>query len=297
MTTLRKIEKVGFIGLGIMGGQMAAHVLGGGYELHIYNRTRAKAEALEAKGAIWHDRPGDIAAACDAVITIVGMPQDVETLYLDTGGLVERARPSTALIDMTTSSPSLARRIADIAAQRGVAAIDAPVSGGDVGARNAKLSIMIGGDAAAVEHVRPLLARMGENIVHQGSPGAGQHTKMANQIAVASTTMAACESLAYAERAGLDPRRVLTSISTGAAGSFLLSNLGPRMLDRDFRAGFFVRHFIKDMGIAIAEAERMRLDLPGLAQAKRLFDRLSAEGHADDGTQGLFRLYIEAARG
>ncbi len=296
MTTLRTIEKVGFIGLGIMGEHMAGHVLAAGYELHVHNRSRAKAESLEARGATWHDRLGELAATCDAVITIVGLPQDVESIYLGTGGLVEHARRGTVLVDMTTSSPSLARRIAAKAAANGVAAVDAPVSGGDIGARNAKLSIMIGGETAAVEHVRPLLARMGENIVHQGAAGAGQHTKMANQIAIASTMMAVCESLIYAERAGLDPRRVLASISTGAAGSFALSNLGPRMLDRDFAAGFFIRHFIKDMGIAVAEAERMHLDLPGLALAKRLYDKLSASGHADDGTQGLFLHYLEAAR-
>lgn len=291
MTTLREIKKVGFIGLGIMGRSMAGHILAKGYELHVFNRTRAKADELLARGAVWHDAPGDIAAECDAVFTIVGFPQDVEDIYLGSGGLVARARPGTVLIDMTTSSPSLARRIAEIAAAKSVAALDAPVSGGDIGARNAKLSIMIGGDAAVVEHIRPLFALMGNNIVRQGEAGAGQHTKMANQIAIASNMMAACESLAYAKRAGLDPKLVLTSIGAGAASSFALVQLGPRMLDGDFAPGFYVRHFIKDMSIALAEAERMELVLPGLAQAKALYERLAASGHADDGTQALFRLY------
>jgi 3-hydroxyisobutyrate dehydrogenase len=291
MTTLRTIEKVGFIGLGIMGSHMAGHLLAGGHELHVFNRTRAKADKLVARGAIWHDKPGDIAAGCDVVFTILGMPQDVEEIYLGAGGLVERARPGTVLVDMTTSSPSLAARIAARGASKDIAVLDAPVSGGEGGARNAKLSIMIGGDVAAVAHVTPLLSLMGENIIRQGNAGAGQNTKMANQIAIACNMMAVCESLAYAKRAGLDPRMVLKSIGSGAAASFALSALGPRMLDGDFAPGFYVRHFIKDMSIALAEAERMSLDLPGLAQAKALYDRLSAAGHADDGTQVLFRLY------
>jgi 3-hydroxyisobutyrate dehydrogenase len=286
-----EIKTVGFIGLGIMGQSMAGHILAGGYQLHVNNRSRAKAEALIARGAVWHDTPGEIAALCDVVITIVGFPSDVEAIYLDADGLVEQAKPGTGLIDMTTSSPSLAQRIAEIGAAKGVAVLDAPVSGGDAGARNAKLSIMIGGDAAAVEHVRPVLGLMGENVVRQGGAGAGQHTKMANQITIASNMMAVCESLAYAKKAGLDPRIVLKSISTGAAASFALSNSGPRMLDGDFAPGFYVRHFIKDMGIALAEADRMGLALPGLKQAKALYDQLAAAGHEDEGTQALFRLY------
>jgi 3-hydroxyisobutyrate dehydrogenase len=291
MANFPEIKTVGFIGLGIMGQSMAGHILAGGYKLHVYNRSRAKAEALIARGTIWHDTPGEIAAVCDVVITIVGFPSDVEAIYLDADGLVAQAKPGTVLIDMTTSSPSLAQRIAEVGAAKGVAVLDAPVSGGDAGARNAKLSIMIGGDAAAVEHVRPVLGLMGENVVRQGGAGAGQHTKMANQITIASNMMAVCESLAYAKQAGLDPRVVLKSISTGAAASFALSNSGPRMLDGDFAAGFYVRHFIKDMGIALAEADRMGLALPGLKQAKALYDQLAAAGHEDEGTQALFRLY------
>jgi 3-hydroxyisobutyrate dehydrogenase len=285
------IKTVGFIGLGIMGQSMAGHLLAGGYQLHVYNRSPAKAEQLIARGAVWHDRPGEIAAVCDVVITMVGFPQDVEDIYLAPDGLVAQARPGTVLIDMTTSSPSLAQRIAAVGAAKGVAVLDAPVSGGDVGARNAKLSIMVGGAEQAVEHVRPLLALMGENVVRQGEAGAGQHTKMANQITIASNMMAVCESLAYAKKAGLDPKIVLKSIGAGAAASFALNNLGPRMLDGDFAPGFYVRHFIKDMGIALAEAERLGLALPGLTQAKALYDQLAAAGHDDEGTQALFRLY------
>jgi 3-hydroxyisobutyrate dehydrogenase len=288
------IKTVGFIGLGIMGQSMAGHILAGGYQLHVYNRSRAKAEQLIARGATWHDQPGEIAAVCDVVITMVGFPQDVEDIYLAPGGLVAQARPGTVLIDMTTSSPSLAQRIAAAAAAKGVAVLDAPVSGGDVGARNAKLSIMIGGAEPAVEHVRKLLALVGENVVRQGAAGAGQHTKMANQITIASNMMAVCESLAYAKKAGLDPKVVLKSIGAGAAASFALNNLGPRMLDGDFAPGFYVRHFIKDMGIALAEAEVLGLALPGLTQAKALYDRLAAAGHDDEGTQALFRLYAGA---
>ena len=284
-------KTVGFIGLGIMGQSMAGHILAAGYKLHVYNRSRAKAEALIERGAVWHDTPGEIAAVCDVVITIVGFPADVEAIYLAPDGLIVQAKPGTVLIDMTTSSPSLAQRIAEVGAAKGVAVLDAPVSGGDVGARNAKLSIMVGGDEAAVAHVRPVLTLMGENVVRQGEAGAGQHTKMANQITIASNMMAVCESLAYAKKAGLDPRVVLKSIGAGAAASFALNNLGPRMLDGDFAPGFYVRHFIKDMGIALAEAERMGLALPGLKQAKALYEQLAASGHADDGTQALFRLY------
>lgn len=294
MTALREIKTVGFIGFGIMGRHMAGHIQAKGYELHVYNRTRAKTDDLVAKGAIWHDTPGEIAAVCDVAFTIVGFPQDVEDIYLRPDGLVAQARPGTVLVDMTTSSPSLAQRISQAGAAKGVAVLDAPVSGGDIGARNARLSIMIGGDVAAVEHVTPLFRLMGENIVRQGDAGAGQHTKMANQIAIACNMQAVCESLSYAKRAGLDPKQVLKSIGAGAAASFALVNLGPLMLDGNFAPGFYVRHFIKDMSIALAEAERMKLDLPGLAQAKSLYERLAAAGYADDGTQALFRLYDRA---
>lgn len=289
-----KALQVGFIGLGIMGRSMAGHLQRAGHQLHVYNRSRGGAGPLLAAGATWHDTPGELAARCDIVITIVGYPSDVEALYLGAGGLVENARPGTLLIDMTTSSPDLARRIAAAAAARGVQALDAPVSGGEIGARDAKLSIMVGGAPEAFERARPVLQRMGPSVVLQGGPGCGQHTKMCNQIVIASTMLGVCEGLAYAQRSGLDPQTVLASISGGAAGSFLLTHMAPRMLAGDFAPGFFTEHFVKDMGIALAEAQRMKLDLPGLALAKRLYDLLAARGHGRDGTQVLFKHYAAA---
>ncbi|MFZ2098968.1 MAG: NAD(P)-dependent oxidoreductase [Oricola sp.] len=291
MNSSSEKTSVGFIGLGIMGRSMAGHILDGGHELHVFNRTKSKADELVGRGAIWHDTAGEVAAACDVVITIVGYPKDVEETYLGAGGLVERAKSGAILIDMTTSSPTLAGEIAREAAGKGVAALDAPVSGGDVGARSGKLSIMVGGDETAFKAVLPLLELMGENIVHQGAAGAGQHTKMCNQIAIAATMLAVSESLSYARASGLDAKRVLSSIGTGAASSFLLNGLGPKMLDGDYAPGFYVHHFIKDMSIAIAEAERMKLDLPALALAKRLYEKLAADGYGEEGTQAIFRAY------
>lgn len=288
-----KRVQVGFIGLGIMGRSMAGHIQRAGHRLHVYNRSRGGAEPLLAAGATWHDTPGELAGQCDVVFTIVGYPADVEALYLGRDGLVECARPGSLLVDMTTSSPGLAVRIAEAAAARGVDALDAPVSGGEIGARDAKLSIMVGGTPAAFERAQPLLQLMGPNVVRQGGPGSGQHTKMCNQIVIASTMLGVCEGLAYARRAGLDPQTVLASIGSGAAGSFLLTHMAPRMLQGDFAPGFFTEHFIKDMGIALTEAQRMKLDLPGLAQAKRLYDLLASRGHGRDGTQVLFKYYCQ----
>lgn len=285
------VNSIGFIGLGIMGRHMAGHILGAGHKLNIYNRSRGNAEGLLAKGAVWHDAPGAVAAASDVVITMVGYPADVEQIYLAAGGLIESAPRAGVLIDATTSSPSLAQRIAAAAAEKGVTALDAPVSGGEVGACDAKLAIMVGGDAQTFEQVLPILKLMGSNIARMGGPGAGQHTKMANQIAIASTMMGVSESLAYAREAGLDLETVLSVIGTGAASSFLLNNLGPRMTKGDYAAGFYVHHFIKDLGIALDEAKRMGLNLPGLALARQLYEQLAAQGHTTDGTQALYRLY------
>jgi 3-hydroxyisobutyrate dehydrogenase len=282
--------RVGFIGLGNMGGYMAGHILDAGYQLNVYNRSRDKADQLIAGGATWCATPGDLAAASDVVITIVGHPHDVEQLYLGDGGIVARAA-GAILIDMTTSAPELAVRIAAEAAKKGCRALDAPVSGGDVGARDAKLSIMVGGDQAAFEAALTVLQLMGANIVFQGGPGAGQHTKMCNQIVIASTIMGVCEGLAYAGRAGLDMDAVMKSIGGGAASGFQLSVLGMRIINGDFAPGFFIEHFIKDLGIALAEASRMQLDLPGLTLAKTLYDRLAAQGHGRLGTQALFKRY------
>lgn len=282
---------VGFVGLGIMGRHMAGHILRAGYPLHVYNRSPAKADALVAEGAVRAGSVAELAPECDVIITIVGYPADVEEVYLGGDGLIARAREGAVLIDMTTSSPALAEKIANAAAAREMQALDAPVSGGDVGARDAKLAIMVGGAAEALARVRPILQTMGSNIAHLGGPGAGQHTKMANQIAIASTMMGVAESLAYARAAGLDCDQVLDVIGAGAASSFLLNVLGRMIVKDDYSPGFFVHHFVKDMSIALTEAERMKLDLPGLAQAKRLYDRLVAEGYGEEGTQALYRLY------
>ena len=281
----------GFIGLGIMGRHMAGHLLAAGHSLHVYNRSREKADELVAKGATWHDTPGAVAAHADVVVTMVGYPHDVEEVYLGTNGIVAHARAGAILIDMTTSSPALAVRIAAQAAQRGIKSLDAPVSGGDVGARDAKLAIMVGGDAAAFDAALPVLRCMGANIVLQGGPGAGQHTKMCNQIVIASTIMGVCEGIAYAKHAGLDVDTVLKSIGGGAASGFQLNMLGARIIKGDFAPGFFMEHFIKDMSIALAEAGRMGLELPGLAQAKKLYDQLMAQGHGRSGTQALYKYY------
>jgi len=291
MNANANLAAVGFVGLGIMGRSMAGHLLAAGHRLHVYNRSREKAGDLVAKGATWHDNAGAVAAHADVVVTMVGYPQDVEEVYLGANGIVANARAEALLIDMTTSSPALAARIAAAAQERGIRALDAPVSGGDIGAREAKLAIMVGGDAAAFEAALPILQRMGANIVLQGGPGAGQHTKMCNQIVIASTIMGVCEGLAYAKNAGLDADTVLKSIGGGAASGFQLTVLGARIIKGDFAPGFFMDHFIKDMGIALAEAERMRLDLPGLALAKKLFDQLKAQGYGRNGTQALFKYY------
>ena len=283
--------RVGFVGLGIMGQSMAGHLQKAGYELHVYNRTRSKADALVQAGARWHDSPGEVAASSDVVITMVGYPADVEEVYLGPGGIIEKAAAGAYLIDMTTSEPSLAVKIAGAAAAKGLHSLDAPVSGGDVGARNATLSIMVGGAAADFEAVKPLFEIMGENIRLQGGPGAGQHTKMCNQIVVAGNMLAVAEGLTYAKKSGLDPEEVLKSIGTGAAQSFLLNGLGPKMIAGDFAPGFFVHHFIKDMTIALKEAEAMGADLPALKTAKRLYEKVAEAGAREDGTQALIKAY------
>ena len=234
-----------------------------------------------------------MAAAADAIITIVGFPVDVESVYLGEDGVLAQARSGSLAIDMTTSCPNLASRIAQEAAAKGIEVLDAPVSGGDIGAREARLSIMVGGSVSGFERALPLFEIMGKNIVHQGPAGSGQHTKMCNQIAIASGMMAISEAMAYAKKSGLQPETVLKSIESGAAGSWSLTNLAPRVLKGDYAPGFFVKHFIKDMKIAIESAQAMGLDLPGLQLAKKLYDQLASKGCEDDGTQALFKLYEE----
>ncbi len=282
---------IAFIGTGVMGRSMAGHLQKAGHTLHVYNRTKDKAQALIDAGAKWHASAGEAAAQADVVITMVGFPADVEATYLGRGGVVERAKAGALLIDMTTSSPGLARKIADAAAKRGLGALDAPVSGGDVGAKEARLVIMAGGAADAFARAKPLFELMGKSISLHGGPGAGQHCKMANQIAVAVGMVAWCEALAYARRAGLDPAAVQTTIAGGAAGSWAMSNLAPRALAENFAPGFYVKHILKDMRIALESAAELKLDLPGLAVAKQLYDQVAARGWEDCGTQALYRLY------
>lgn len=291
MKELGKGSVIGFIGIGVMGRSMAGHLMEAGYSLHIYNRTKEKAKSLMDKGAIWEDSPGAVAAASDVIFTIVGFPPDVESVYLDDDGILAHAKPGSVCIDMTTSSPELAERIAAKALASDVTVLDAPVSGGDSGARDARLSIMVGGDEVAFNAVLPLFELMGKTIVHQGGPGAGQRTKMCNQIAIAAGMLGVCEALAYAETSGLDPRTVLSSISGGAAGSWSLSNLAPRILDGNFDPGFYVKHFIKDMTIAYESAKKMGLKTPGLECAKNEYEALAADGKGDLGTQALYLRY------
>jgi 3-hydroxyisobutyrate dehydrogenase len=279
--------QLAWIGTGVMGAAMCGHLLDAGYSVTVHTRTRARAEPLLARGARWADTPREAAAAADVVFSIVGYPEDVRSVILGPDGVLAGARPGTTIVEMTTSEPSLAVEIYERAKERGVDAIDAPVSGGDVGARNATLSIMVGGDEEAVDRVRPLLQLLGTTIVRQGGPGAGQHAKMVNQILIASGMIGVCEALLYGYRAGLDLERVLESVASGAAGSWSLSNYGPRMLAGDFEPGFVVEHFIKDMGIALAEARRMRLALPGLALAQQLYIALEAQGAGRKGTHSL----------
>jgi 3-hydroxyisobutyrate dehydrogenase len=279
--------RIGWIGLGVMGAPMCGHLLDAGFALTVHTRSPSKAAPLRERGAAWADTPLAVARASDVVFTLVGFPEDVREVVLGEEGALAGCAPGNVLVDMTTSEPSLAVEIAQAASARGVHAVDAPVSGGDVGAREARLSIMIGGETEAVQALQPCWERMGRTVVHQGGPGAGQHAKMVNQTLIASNMVGVCEALLYAQRAGLDLETVLESVASGAAGSWSLSNLGPRIIANDFAPGFFVEHFVKDMGIALREAERMNLALPGLALARQLYVALSAQGHGRSGTQAL----------
>lgn len=285
------LKRVGFIGLGIMGQSMAGHILAAGHPVNVFNRSREKADSLVSKGAKWFDSIGDLAAESDVIITMVGYPSDVEEVYFGVGNVLDRAK-NAYLIDMTTSSPSLAKKIADEAEVRGSHALDAPVSGGDIGARNAKLSIMVGGKQGDFDAVLPIFKLMGTNVVLQGGPGAGQHTKMCNQIVIAGTIMGVSEGLGYAKAVGLNPQAVMESIGGGAASGFQLINLGAKMIVGDFAPGFYVEHFLKDLGIALEEAQKVNLDLPALALAKKLYEQLVADGCSRNGTQVIFRRYV-----
>jgi 3-hydroxyisobutyrate dehydrogenase len=288
--------RVGWIGTGVMGRSMCGHLLSKGYAATVYNRSKDKAADLLKAGAAWADTPKAVAERSDVVFAIVGFPKDVREVFLGADGALAGARSGTVLVDMTTSEPSLAREIAEAAKKKGALSLDAPVSGGDVGAKNAALSIMVGGDAEVFEAVKPLFECMGKTIVHQGPAGAGQHTKMVNQVLIAAGMVGICEALLYGYKAGLDLETVLKSVSVGAAGSWSLTNLAPRIMARNFEPGFFVEHFIKDMAIALKEAEAMNLCLPGLALAKQLYEGVRAQGYGRKGTHALM-LALETMSG
>ncbi|MGE7602205.1 NAD(P)-dependent oxidoreductase [Peribacillus sp. NPDC097675] len=292
MDMLRKEDTViGFIGTGVMGNSMAGNLLKAGYEVFVYTRTKEKADELIVQGAKWAASPREIGKQTNVIISMVGYPSDVEEIFLGEQGLIEHAKEGTVLIDMTTSTPSLAVKIAEEAKKKGMEALDAPVSGGDIGARDAKLTIMVGGDHKSFENILPILESMGSNIVHLGPAGSGQHTKMCNQIAIASNMIGVTEAISYAKRAGLDPEKVLQSISSGSAGSWSLSNLVPRMVKGDFEPGFYIKHFIKDMKIALDEVEKMGLQAPGLTLSKSLYEGLAEAGEENSGTQALYKHY------
>jgi 3-hydroxyisobutyrate dehydrogenase len=279
--------RLGWIGTGVMGSSMCCHLLDAGYTVTVHNRTQVKAEDILKKGAIWAESPQAVAEQSHVIFSIVGYPQDVEDVLLGTHGALEGCRSGSVLVDMTTSEPKLAASIAEEAARHQVISIDAPVSGGDVGARNATLSIMIGGDRETAHALAPCWHALGKTWVWHGGPGAGQHAKMVNQTLIASNMIGVCEGLLYGYRAGLDLERIMQSVASGAAGSWSLANLGPRMIAGNFDPGFFVEHFIKDLDIALAEAERMELKLPGLKLARELYGRLAERGHARNGTHAL----------
>ncbi len=282
---------VGFIGTGVMGKSMVRHLMKGSYPVHIYSRTKEKAEELIAEGAVWEESVAALASRCQVIFTIVGFPPDVEDVYLGEEGILKNIASGGYVIDMTTSKPELAATIADQAREKGVFSLDAPVSGGDVGARDGKLSIMVGGEKEVFDTILPLFELMGTNIVYQGTAGSGQHTKMCNQIIIAGVMLGITEALAYANQAGLDASSVLKNIESGAARSWALTNLWPRIIDENFEPGFYVKHFIKDMTIASETAKTLDLDTPGLDLAKSLYEKLAEQGGGDYGTQALFKVY------
>ena len=279
--------RIGWIGTGVMGCSMCGHLIDRGFQVSVYNRTRSKADSLLKRGATWADSPRAVAEQSDMVFSIVGFPRDVREVLLSDSGALAGCREGAVLVDMTTSEPTLAIEIAELASERQVHSIDAPVSGGDVGAKNGTLSIMIGGDRDVVESLAPCWDAMGSTWVYQGGPGAGQHTKMVNQTLVGAGMVGICEALLYGYRAGLDLDTVMQSIASGAAGSWSLSNLGPRIIANNFDPGFFVEHFIKDMGIALSESRQMGLHLPGMELAEQLYQALADQGHGRKGTHSL----------
>ncbi|UTC66200.1 MULTISPECIES: NAD(P)-dependent oxidoreductase [unclassified Treponema] len=288
-----KVENcdVGFIGLGVMGKSMAERLRSAGAKMHVFTRTKKSAEEILSKGALWYDDPASLAPNCKIIFTIVGYPQDVEQTYFGEKGLLNTAKPGTIFVDMTTSSPILAKKIYDEAKKKECFSVDAPVSGGDIGAKNGTLSIMAGGDESAFKELDPFFACMGKTWALQGSAGAGQHTKMANQIAVAANLFGAVEAVCYAEAAGLDPQKMLSAIGGGAAGSWQILNNGPKMLQKDFAPGFYIKHFLKDLNITLNVAKELKLHIPVLELAQNFFNKMNEEGYAEKGTQAIYEYY------
>lgn len=284
---------VGFIGTGVMGGAMASHLQKAGHQLYIYNRTKEKAQHLLDGGAVWCDSPKEVAKQADVIFSIIGMPADVEDVYLGSKGLINHAKEDAILVDMTTSQPELAKRIFDAAKEKGIHAVDAPVSGGDLGAKNGTLTIFVGAEPAIHKRLLPLFEIMGKNIVYLGGAGAGQHGKMANQIAVAGVTAGTAESLAYAKAAGIDLETIQGAVSTGAGGSWHMANMGPRVIAGDFDPGFYIKHFIKDMRIAQNEATKNGTQLKMLDAILKQYETMQEKGYENLGTQALFKLYSE----
>lgn len=282
--------KIGFIGTGVMGKSIVHHLLKH-HSVHIYTRTKQKAEELISQGAVWEETPSSLAAHCKIIFTMVGYPEDVQEVYAGNNGIFNAAAKGTICVDLTTSKPELAKALFEEGRGKGLHMIDAPVSGGDTGAKNGTLSIMAGGEKKVFEEILPVLELFGSNIVYHGEAGSGQHTKMSNQIVIGSTMMGVCEALTYAVKSGLDPEKVLASISQGAAGSWSLSHLAPRILQGDDEPGFYIHHFIKDLKIALEESRKMGLSLPGLELALKSYEQAQTIGLADKGTQALYRVY------
>lgn len=285
------MEKIGFIGTGVMGSSMIRHLLNAGYPVHVYNRTKSRADAVIAEGAKWCDTPADVTAQADIVITIVGYPTDVEETYFGETGIFSQADDHHILIDMTTSTPTLAEKIYAFGKEKGIATLDAPVSGGDKGAQNGTLTTMVGGDQETFDAAKQVLSVFSSKVMLQGPAGSGQHTKMANQIMVAGTMTGMTELLVYSKAAGLDLERAIEQVGSGSAANWSLTNYGPRILKQDYTAGFFVKHFVKDLKIALDEAEKMGIDLPATKQAALLYEQLAGKDFADDGTQALVKLW------
>lgn len=283
--------RIGFIGTGVMGKSIVKHFLAKGHEVMVYNRTKSKTDELVAQGAIWQETPAEVTNASEIIFSMVGYPSDVEEIYYGANGIFSVEVKDKILVDLTTSTPTLAEKIYQTAKKEGAAALDAPVSGGDLGAQNGTLSIMVGGDQAVYDSVVPLFDIMGKSYSLQGKAGAGQHTKMANQIMIAGTMTGMTEMLVYANQAGLDLPRVIETLSGGGAANWSMTNYSPRILKEDYSPGFFVKHFIKDLGIALDEAKKMGLDLPSTALAKKLYDQLAEKGFENDGTQALIKLW------